>query len=340
MTAHAIPLMGRAAELIEFGSALARAKKGRGSIVLVSGEAGIGKTRLCDEVQRGHRQDGGIVLAGRTAPEESSVPYAALADTLRAARRNTPALWNAALDRAEVLSAIAPELAWAVGTRERPVGQPVLFEALLDAVDETAPGAAVLWVLDDIHWGDPSTWAFVRYAARRVGDLSLVLTVTYREEEFGPWNRRWQGLLRLKQEPMALHLPLSRLTPADGEQLVRAIAPALPSDVITEILKRAAGTPLLLAELASLRDPDARPGQSLPVSDILKATMDERKDHSTLTARELEVARLIASGLTNPVIARELFISRATVASHVARILAKLGFSSRSQIAAWVVRPN
>jgi DNA-binding NarL/FixJ family response regulator len=119
---------------------------------------------------------------------------------------------------------------------------------------------------------------------------------------------------------VALHLPLSRLTPADGEQLVRAIAPALHSDVVTEIVKRAVGMPLLVAELASLFDPDAWPGQPLPVSDIVKATVDERKDHSTLTARELEVARLIASGLTNPVIARELFISRATVASHVARI--------------------
>jgi DNA-binding NarL/FixJ family response regulator len=62
----------------------------------------------------------------------------------------------------------------------------------------------------------------------------------------------------------------------------------------------------------------------------------QEKDHSTLTPRELEVAGLVASGMTNPAIARELYISRATVASHVARILAKLGFSSRSQIAARV----
>src|SRR5262245_66256800 len=72
MTTHAIPLVGRATELIEFDSALARAKKGQGSIVLVSGEAGIGKTRLCDEVQRGHQQHGGIALPGRMAPQESS----------------------------------------------------------------------------------------------------------------------------------------------------------------------------------------------------------------------------------------------------------------------------
>ena len=59
---------------------------------------------------------------------------------------------------------------------------------------------------------------------------------------------------------------------------------------------------------------------------------------STLTPRELEVAELVAEGLTNPAIARRLYLSRPTVASHVAHILAKLDFSSRAQIAAWVTQ--
>jgi len=59
---------------------------------------------------------------------------------------------------------------------------------------------------------------------------------------------------------------------------------------------------------------------------------------SALTPRELEVAELVAEGLTNPAIARRLYLSRPTVASHVAHILAKLNFSSRAQIAAWVTQ--
>ncbi|WP_407696447.1 response regulator transcription factor [Sphaerisporangium corydalis] len=58
---------------------------------------------------------------------------------------------------------------------------------------------------------------------------------------------------------------------------------------------------------------------------------------NTLTAREQEIALLIAQGLSNRVIAAELVISSATVARHVANILAKLGFSSRTQVAAWMV---
>ena len=73
---------------------------------------------------------------------------------------------------------------------ERSADRPVLFEALLDAVDKAAGDETALWVLDDIHWADDSTWEFVRYAARRVADLALVLAVTYREEEIG---RRIRG---------------------------------------------------------------------------------------------------------------------------------------------------
>jgi DNA-binding NarL/FixJ family response regulator len=57
---------------------------------------------------------------------------------------------------------------------------------------------------------------------------------------------------------------------------------------------------------------------------------------SRLSERELEVARLVAEGLSNPAIAARLYLSRPTVASHVTHILTKLGFSSRNQIAAWV----
>ena len=59
---------------------------------------------------------------------------------------------------------------------------------------------------------------------------------------------------------------------------------------------------------------------------------------TVLSPREMDVAELIAQGLTNPAIARRLFLTRPTVATHVANILAKLGYSSRAQIAAWIAQ--
>ena len=61
-----------------------------------------------------------------------------------------------------------------------------------------------------------------------------------------------------------------------------------------------------------------------------------RKNAGPLSEWEMEVARLVAEGLSNPAIAARLYLSRPTVASHVTHILTKLGFSSRAQVAAWV----
>src|SRR5262252_9572698 len=288
VVAQAAPYVGRDADLRQFKAALARACEGAGSIVVIPGEAGIGKTRLCAELSVWHRQRGGRVLLGRAAPQEASIPYAALADALRDARRAEPAVWAAARARAGILWAVAPELAPEAGGPGRSADRPVLFEALLDAVDEAAEDGTVLWVLDDLHWADDSTLEFVRYAARRVADMALVLAVTYREEEIGPAHPWWPGLVRLRREPGVLSLPLARLSAVDGERIVRAAGPALPHDTVAAIVERGAGTPLLVEELASLA---TRQGDVLGVPDIVQATVRERAGRLDPAGRALlEVA--------------------------------------------------
>src|SRR5499427_1280945 len=293
VVAQATPLVGRDADVSVLAAVLARAGDGAGSMVLVSGEAGIGKTRLCAELGRLHRQGGGRVLLGRAAPQEASIPYAALADALRGARRGEPAVWAAARARADVLWAVAPELAAGAGGPGRSADRPVLFEALLDAVDEAAGDGTALWVLDDLHWADDSTWEFVQYAARRVARLALVLAVTYREEEIGPAHPWWPRLVRLKREPSVLSLPLARLSADDGERIARGVDPALPQDTVAAIVERGAGTPLLVEELASLA---SGPGDLLHVPDIVQATVRERAGRLDPPGRALlEVAAV--SGL-------------------------------------------
>ena len=288
VVAPATPLVGRDADVSQLAAVLAEAGEGAGSIVLVSGEAGIGKTRLCAELSRSHRQRGGRALLGRATPQEASIPYAALADALRVARRAEPAVWEAARARAGILWAVAPELASEASGPGRSADRPVLFEALLDAVDEAAGDGTTLWVLDDLHWADDSTWEFVRYAARRVADLALVLAVTYREEEIGPAHPRWPVLVQLKREPSALSLPLARLSAADGERIVRAVNPALPGHLVAKIVERGAGTPLLVEELASL---SSRSSRLLLVPDIVRATVRERTNRLDQEGRALlEVA--------------------------------------------------
>jgi DNA-binding CsgD family transcriptional regulator len=283
-----IPLVGRDADLRLLELVLARAAAGTGSVVLISGEAGIGKTRLCQELSSSHRGRGGQVLLGRAFPEEAAISFGAVADALRAARRGEPPLWQAALARASVLWAIAPELAAAHQVERRSFDRPVLFEALLDAVDEAAGDRVTLWVLEDLHWADDATWEFVRYAARRVAEMGLVLGVTYREEELGAAHPWWASLVRLRRDPSVLGVSLQRLSAADGERLVRAVAPSLPQGLVATIIQRSAGTPLLVRELASLA---ARSGALPDVPDIVWATVQERAARLGPAARDLlEVA--------------------------------------------------
>jgi len=197
-------------------------------------------------------------------------------------------VWEAARARAGVLRVITPE----IGDAGAPGGgadRPLVFEALLDAVEEATHGdQALLWVLDDMHWADDATWHFVGYAARRVADMSLVLAVTYRDEEIGPAGPRWASLVQLKRDRYVITVPLSRLGTPDAERLARAVAPDLAGEMVARVVERSAGTPLLIEELAGLA---ARSGEYPPLPDVVRVTVRERAGRLGPAGRDLlEVA--------------------------------------------------
>ncbi|HEV2257189.1 MAG TPA: AAA family ATPase, partial [Streptosporangiaceae bacterium] len=286
MTATAF--VGREDVLGQLGQALSDAAAGAGCVALVYGEAGIGKTRLCQQLQDAHGRRGGQVLLGRGSPEESAIAYGAIADALRFARRAEPRVWESARSRAGVLRAVTPE----IGSADQPgsgADRLVVFEALLDAVEEAAHGdRAVLWVLDDMHWADDATWHFVGYAARRVADMSMVVAVTYREEEIGPASARWASLVQLKRDQHVLAVPLGRLGTPEAERLARAVAPDLAGEMVAEVVERSAGTPLLIEELAKLA---AGSGEFPALPDVVRVTVRERAGRLGRAGRDLlEVA--------------------------------------------------
>jgi len=174
------PLLGREADLSRLGQIVGQAADGIGSVVLISGEAGIGKTRVCEELLRASATLTPCRLLGRAYPEEST-PYAAVADAFRRSKRSEPRVWEAARARAALLAQVVPELG-SEAKNGRSVDRPALFETLLESVADAAKNRAALWILDDIQWADDATWEFVKYAARRVSDLSLMLVATYRDE--------------------------------------------------------------------------------------------------------------------------------------------------------------
>src|SRR2546423_9458715 len=109
------PLVGGDAGVGRLAWVVPAAAGSTGAVVLVSGEAGIGKTRLCDEAGRVHRGGGGQLLVGRALPEDATIPFGPVVDSLRAARRSEAALWDAVRARSGVLRTVAPELASETG---------------------------------------------------------------------------------------------------------------------------------------------------------------------------------------------------------------------------------
>jgi DNA-binding CsgD family transcriptional regulator len=278
-----VPLVGRAAELAAARGAVSSARQHRGKLLFVHGEAGIGKTRLCEELRATQEPRQTQVLTGRADPGDDATTFSALADSLRAARRSEPTLWTAVQERRATLAAVVPELVGGPG-RSPGTQRPVLFEALLEVIEDAAGDRATLWILEDLHWADPSTWEFVVYATRRVGAMALALLVTFRDEEL-PHEQRWlQRLPTLRREPDVVTIALDRLDQAEARALVRALDPGLPAGAVARLADRSAGTPLLAEELVGTfaHHPDAVP-------DVIQMTVRERTrrvDAATRTVLE------------------------------------------------------
>jgi tetratricopeptide (TPR) repeat protein len=152
-------LLERESALDALGGWFAEARAGRGRLVLVGGEAGVGKTALVDEFALRHRQVA-RVLRGACDPLTTPRPLGPLADV-------APAL-GGRLD--QLLRDEAP--------RE------VLFGALLERLRDTR--VVTVLVIEDAHWADEATLDLLRFLARRLGPVAALLVVTYRDDEVGP----------------------------------------------------------------------------------------------------------------------------------------------------------
>jgi predicted ATPase len=157
-----MPLLERESALETLGGWFAEARAGRGRLVLLGGEAGVGKTALVNEFALQHRQ-AARVLWGACDPLTTPRPLGPVADV-------APAL-GGRLD--QLLRDEAP--------RE------VLFGALLERLRDRR--VATILVIEDVHWADEATLDLLRFLARRLGATPVLLVVTYRDDEVGPYHR-------------------------------------------------------------------------------------------------------------------------------------------------------
>jgi len=222
-------LVGRDAHLEVSGRLLARAASGRGQTVLVSGEAGVGKSRLLQEVRRTAAAQGALTLLGCAFEQDRTFPYAPLADAFRTwLAEGSPSplkAWPPGL--AGELVKLLPELQLefpelAVPERLEPEAEKRrLFASLTQGLSALAAHQPLLFVLEDLHWSDDTSLEFLLYLARRLERLPLLLLLSYRPEEVRPELRHF--LAECDRQRLASELPLSPLSRAEVDSMVQAI---------------------------------------------------------------------------------------------------------------------
>jgi DNA-binding SARP family transcriptional activator len=245
------PFVGREAEWETLLAHWERARSGQGHLMLVSGEAGIGKSRLVEELSQYVQQRGGWAACGCCYEYERALPPGPLADLLHAVLAVTGARVLERLPPWQVaeLARLAPELDKQLPSppqRFLPANQEQtrLFDALTLFLLDLARQNPLLLVLEDLHWAYDSTLAWLHYLARHLPEAPTLLLATYRNEEVGPAHPLHGLELQLERERLAEQLELTRLP---REALARWMAGASDS-LVARIHRQTEGNPFFALE--------------------------------------------------------------------------------------------
>jgi len=277
-----IPFVGRVVEWDQLKQAWRRAARGRTSMVLISGEAGIGKSRLAAELLQWANRQGIITASTRSYEAEGKLSYGPLLAWLR-----TSVLKNAweKLDDVvltelarlmpeilvERLDLSAPTALTQVWQRQR------LFEALAQAL--LAHGRPSLLHIDDLQWCDQETMQWLHFLLRFVPKTPLLLIGTYRPEEIQSEHPLIALQLALRQSRQLKELALESLS----EEETAALAAHLSSDVqLDRLYQETEGNPLFIVEMMRV---GLSQSDSLPPT--IQATITARFAQLTDEAREL-----------------------------------------------------
>jgi DNA-binding SARP family transcriptional activator/tetratricopeptide (TPR) repeat protein len=270
------PFVGRA-EALEKARAVYDDVGADGRVVLVEGEAGIGKTRFASELLASVRRRGGRVVVGRAYEGEAGLAYAPVMEAL-GRRLEEDDDWLSTLDpwvrneAARLLPGLGVGLPAELTRPDGPGAESrfiaAVWETLVAAVSGEQPGALLL---DDVQWADDATRTLLAYGLRRMAGRPILLVLA--------WRPPYDGLLRgaagaVTREGYGVTLHLDRLTLANVEQMLRAALPqSSPADA-RKLWETTEGVPLLVAEY--LRDGGADTAGAMPsgAREVLRARLE------------------------------------------------------------------
>ena len=264
-------LIGRAAQLDAIHRCVNRAFNEEPVTVLLSGEAGIGKSRLVAEAAAAARRLGFSIIQGNCFEQDAALPYSAVLELLRSAFASRQEdLMQLIGPLSGEIAKVAPELL--PGVVALPVVDPDqekrrVFHALAQVFVRLAARQPLLIVVEDLHWSDETTQQFLNYFALQLTNTSacpILVLLTYRTEEVEPGLEHF--LAGVERQRLAAEVDLTPLTRAEVDVMVRAILGLQRSvrrDFLDRLYERTEGNPFFVEEiLKSVVGPAAPPAET------------------------------------------------------------------------------
>lgn len=267
------PFVGRGAELRVLRAAFESASAGRGQVVLIGGEPGIGKTRTAD-VFAGDARDAKI-LWGRCHEWQGAPAYWPWIQVLRAHLSMLDdddlraQLGAGAADIAQVLPELRQRLA---DLADLPPMEPEqarfrLFDALATFLINAAQPHPLVIVLDDIHWADAPSLLFLHFLAESIRGARIVLLGAFRDFEVYRQPALSHTLAELSREQHAQRMTLRGLSPEDVGAFVAQISQSVPTDALVQaVYQETEGNPFFVGEVIRLLGAEGQLGGQTPVT--------------------------------------------------------------------------
>jgi tetratricopeptide (TPR) repeat protein len=296
--------LGRDEELARLGDALAAGRGARGGLLLVTGDAGIGKTRVV-EVATAEA----VTVWGRCWESDGAPAFWPWIEALRAlvALRGAESLRELAPGAAAEAARLVEELD---PSAEAPTGESdaatrfALFDGVAQLLLASAAAEPLVVVLEDLHAGDPASLRLIELLAPRLGSAPLVVIATFRLRDVGtdPQLERMLAALARRGE----HVPLAGLDRQAARSLALASAAApLPEPTVRQVVSRAEGNPFFVEALALAAGEAGEPPDALPLPAEVGEAIARRLDHlSPGTRTTLAAAAVIGHTFTVDRVAR------------------------------------
>lgn len=280
------PFVGRSNEYGQFLGLIARLTARSGQVVLIEGEAGIGKSRLMTEVACYAQQQALPLLVTNCYEIERAIAYQLVIDLATQACAAAPEIRLRMIPPILLAEIVALVPAMAARLVDLPIlsadfpeaRQARLFHALVQLFDALAQDRQLIVMIDDIQWADDASLRFLHFLARQIAGRPVLLACAYRDEELDNNERMARLVESLRREPHTRHMMLARLGPGDTDMLLERLNdPKLNApDLAARLHRETDGNPFFLWSILHSLSEDAyavSDAGSLPLPDALRESV-------------------------------------------------------------------